>query len=289
MGSMLRRLIGENIHLAITPAPSPARVLADAGQLEQVIMNLAVNARDAMPTGGQLVIEVSTRDLNPDQASRFDVRTGRYVLATVGDTGHGMDPATLSRVFEPFFTTKPSGQGTGLGLATTYGILRQSGGGIAVESEPGTGSTFSFCLPSAETGPEPAPDAAAPPAAGGSEHVLLVEDDPSVRRLEGAILRSRGYVVIEAASGEEAVELLMSQTTPIHIMLSDVVMPGMGGRDLAERVTSLRPGTKVLLMSGYTDDPLLQVQIRDRIVAFLQKPYSPDALARKVREVLDSN
>jgi CheY-like chemotaxis protein len=201
-----------------------------------------------------------------------------------------MDPATVSRAFEPFFTTKPSGQGTGLGLATAYGILRQSGGGIAVESVPGQGSVFAFCLPSVESGPVPAPDAAAAtPDAGGSERVLLVEDEASVRHLEGAILRRLGYDVLEAVSGEDAIHVLTSQTFPIHIMLSDIVMPGMGGRELAERVATLRPEMKVLLMSGYTDDRVLQCQIRDRTVAFLQKPFSPDTLARKVREVLNSD
>ena len=290
MGSMLRRLIGENIQLAITPASVPAWALADAGQLEQVILNLAVNARDAMPAGGRLVVAVSTRDLGEDEAGRFALPAGRYVVATVSDTGQGMDPATLSRAFEPFFTTKPSGQGTGLGLATAYGILRQSGGGIAAESVPGQGSVFALCLPSVDPAPVPAPDAAAvTPDAGGSERVLLVEDEASVRHLEGAILRRLGYDVLEAVSGEDAIQLLTSQAVPIHIMLSDIVMPGMGGRELAERVASLRPEMKVLLMSGYTDDRVLQCQIRDRTVAFLQKPFSPDALARKVREVLNAD
>jgi PAS domain S-box-containing protein len=290
MGSMLRRLIGENIQLVITPAPSPAWVLADTGQLEQVVVNLAVNARDAMPMGGRLGIEVSTRDLEADPANRFDVPAGAYVVVTVTDTGEGMEPATLARVFEPFFTTKPSGQGTGLGLATSYGILRQSGGGIAAESAPGEGSIFAFCLPVAPVPQSSLPaDAASSPDAGGSERVLLVEDDAAVRHLEGAVLRHRGYNVVEAASGDEAVALLTSHGTDIHILLSDIVMPGMGGRELAERAALLRPGIKVLLMSGYTDDPVVQCQIRDRTVAFLQKPFPPDALARKVREVLDSD
>jgi PAS domain S-box-containing protein len=290
LGLMLRRLIGEHIHLTITSAPSPARIMADAGQLEQVITNLAVNARDAMPTGGSLVIEVSTADLDDDGASRFGVAASRYVMLTVSDTGHGMDAATLSRVFEPFFTTKPSGQGTGLGLATTYGILRQSGGGIDVESAPGQGSRFTLCLPSVEGGPAPAPpDSVHAPGFVGSESILLVEDDAAVRQVVGAVLRNRGYDVLEAASGEEAIRLVTGHASPIHLMLSDSVMPGMAGRELAEQMATLRPEMKVLLMSGYTDDWVLKCQIRDRDIAFLQKPFSSDALARTVREVLESD
>jgi two-component system, cell cycle sensor histidine kinase and response regulator CckA len=260
------------------------------GQLEQVIMNLAINARDAMPTGGSLAIEVSTADLDEDRANRFGVPVGRYVLLTVGDTGYGMDAATLSRIFEPFFTTKPSGQGTGLGLATTYGILRQSGGGIDVDSAPGKGSRFTVCLPSLESAPSAVPPyCALTPGSRGSESILLVEDDDVVRDLVATVLKNRGYDVLEAATGEDAIRLLAGRASPIQLMLSDTVMPGMGGRELAERMATLHPGMKVLLMSGYINDIVLERQIRDRNDAFLQKPFTSDALARKVREVLDSD
>jgi PAS domain S-box-containing protein len=289
LGSMLRRLIGEDIRLTITCAPSPSRILADAGQLEQVIMNLAVNARDAMPDGGSLVIQTSATEFGDTRASRFGVPPGRYVTLTVSDTGYGMDADTLSRLFEPFFTTKPSGKGTGLGLATAYGIVRQSGGGMAAESAPGAGSCFTVCLPNAEQGPAPTPpNEASSPDAGGSEVILLVEDDDVVRELVSAILRSRGYMVLEAANGNDAIRLSNERASPIHLMLSDSVMPDIGGRELAQRMTILRPDMRLLLMSGYTDDMVLQLQIRNRDVAFLRKPFSSEALARKVREVLDS-
>ncbi len=290
LGSMLKRLIGEDIYLTITPAPAPARTLADTGQLEQVIMNLAVNARDAMPTGGSLVIEVSTGTLDDGRASQFCVPAGRYVLLTVRDTGHGMDSATLARIFEPFFTTKPSGQGTGLGLATTYGILRQSGGGIDVHSTPGQGTSFTLCLPNIEGGPAAAPpDSTRAPGSVVSETILLVEDDAAVRQVVDAVLKNRGYNLLNAVSGEDAIQLVTGYASSIHLMLSDTVMPGIGGRELAERMATLRPEMKVLLMSGYTDDNVLKCQIRDQHIAFLQKPFSSDALARKVREVLESD
>jgi len=289
LGSMLQRLIGEDIHLTITSAPSPARTMADVGQLEQVIINLAINARDAMPTGGSLDIEVSTTDLDTEGAIRFGVPAGSYVMLSVADTGHGMDAATLSRIFEPFFTTKPSGHGTGLGLATANGILRQSGGGIHVESSPGKGSRFTVCLPSVEGAPvADSADKTRTPGAGGSESILLVEDDDVVRDLVGTVLRNRGYGVLEAATGEDAIRLVTGQASPTHLMLSDTVMPGMGGQELAERMAILQPGMKVILMSGYTDDLVLPRQIDDQM-AFLQKPFTSDALARKVREVLDSD
>jgi two-component system cell cycle sensor histidine kinase/response regulator CckA len=289
LGSMLQRLIGEDIHLTITSAPSPARTMADVGQLEQVIMNLAINARDAMPTGGSLDIEVSTADLDADGAIRFGVPAGSYVMLTVADTGHGMDAATSSRIFEPFFTTKPNGQGTGLGLATTFGILRQSGGGIHVESSPGKGSCFTVCLPSVDSVPAAAsPDNVRNTGPRGSESVLLVEDDDVVRDLVGTVLRNRGYDVLEAATGEDAIRQVTGRASRTHLMLSDTVMPGMGGQELAERMAILQPEMRVILMSGYTDDMVLPCETYDRH-AFLQTPFTSEALARKVREVLDSD
>lgn len=290
IGSMLRRVIGEDIRLTIRPSPAPALTMADAGQLEQVVMNLAINARDAMPAGGSLVIEVSTADLDDGSAARPGVPAGRYVTLAVGDTGCGMDAATLSRIFEPFFTTKPVGQGTGLGLATAYGILRQSGGGIDVDSTPGEGSRFTVFLPSLDDTPVPAPPRGGPvPGSRGTERILLVEDDDLVREIASTVLSNRGYEVLEAATGEEAIQLLADAAVPVQLMLTDTVMPGMGGRELAERMVTLQPAMKVILMSGYTDDSVLQRQVREQGVQFLQKPFTSDELAHRVREVLDSD
>jgi len=293
VGSLLRRVVGERVDLRIARAPSPALILADAGQLEQVLMNLAVNARDAMAIGGTLTISVSEDALSEEQATGFGVRPGRYVLVAVRDTGHGMDDQTRSRLFEPFFTTKPSGTGTGLGLATTYGIVRQSGGGISVQSAPGQGSCFTVCLPSLDpdhaTAVAAVPTATpALPASHGSEVILLVEDDDAVRTLTAAMLKARGFGVIAAASGDEALRIAEATKAPIHLMLTDAVMPGISGRELGERMADLRPEMKVLLMSGYTDDAVLQLRIRSQDVAFLLKPFSSETLALRIRELLDA-
>ena len=284
---MLRRLIGADVELVAVPGASASWVRADPGQIEQVIVNLAVNARDAMPDGGRLTLGVQAL-----QSNRAFVRTrphaqpGRYVLLTVADTGCGMDAATRSRIFEPFFTTKEPGKGTGLGLATVYGIVRQSGGWIEVESEPGCGSTFRVFLPQIEAPAHTERAVATPILPRGTETVLLVEDEPMVRGLASEVLRRCGYTVLVAAQGEEALEIAARHAGVIHLLLTDVVMPIMGGRALAERCRAVRPDMQVLFMSGYTGDT---VAPRDGATpgAFIQKPFTPLALARKVRELLD--
>ncbi len=285
---MLRRLIGEDIDLVIALDPALAYVWADAGQLEQVILNLAVNARDAMPRGGKLTIETSNVGLDEEYARLHPpVRPGRYVMIAVSDNGVGMDAETRSRIFEPFFTTKERGKGTGLGLATVYGIVKQSGGYIWAYSEPGKGTTFKVYLPPAGqdlTVDEVWVGESASPR--GTETVLLVEDEESVRALARSILESFGYRVLEAAGAEEAVETTRRYQQPIHLLLTDVVMPSVGGPDLASRIQALRPGLKVLFMSGYTDETVFRHGHLGHGQLFLQKPFTPAALARKVREVL---
>jgi PAS domain S-box-containing protein len=283
--AMLRRLIGEDVDLVTHLEPGLASVLADAGQLEQTIINLAVNARDAMPDGGSLTLSTTTVGIVGRDAERLGISAGSYVRLDVRDTGIGMDGATQLRAFEPFFTTKE--QGTGLGLATAYGIVTQSGGQIDVESEPGVGTTFSVYLPAARAAARLEGDGAGLPAAnGGSETVLLVEDEDIVRSLARRILHGSGYEVIEAGSGEEALRLARGHDGHIDLLLTDVVMPGMNGRELADRLTELRPGTRVVYMSGYTEDVVLQRGISgDR--AFLAKPFTATALAQEVRDVLD--
>jgi CheY-like chemotaxis protein len=286
---MLRRLIGENVELATRLAPTVRRVRADLSQIEQVIVNLAVNARDAMPNGGRLTLETREVELDAAFARRHEgARVGPHVQLTVRDTGAGMDAATLARIFEPFFTTKALGQGTGLGLSTVYGIVRQSGGCVWVESQPGQGTTFGICLPvfeepAAPVIEEPAP----PPVARGWETVLLVEDEPDVRELAAEILRDRGYRVLEAQSPEHALRVAEQHAEPIHLLLTDVVMPGASGRDLADRLTPLRPAMKVLYMSGYTDHAIVHHGVLDPNVAYMAKPFTPDDVTRRVRELLD--
>jgi signal transduction histidine kinase len=289
MEKLLKRLIGEDIELTIDPASDLRRIKADAGQIEQVIMNLAVNARDAMPQGGKLTIETVNVDLNDAYASRhISVRPGPYVMLAVSDTGCGMNPEAMAHIFEPFFTTKGPGKGTGLGLSTVYGIVKQSGGNVWVYSEPDQGTTFKIYLPQVEGAvdrpPRERPGLGAP---GGSETVLLAEDQQEVRALARQILEMSGYTVIEACGGGEAFEVCLQHKGPIHLMVSDVVMPQMGGRELAQRVALLRPDMKVLYMSGYTSNAIVHHGILNPGTAFLQKPFTPDSLARKVREVLD--
>jgi PAS domain S-box-containing protein len=285
---LLRRLIGEDVQLVTLTEPGLCRVKADAGQLQQVIVNLCVNARDAMPQGGDLVLHTGVVNLAAEEACAGSHLTGRGVKLTVSDTGQGMTPEVLAHVFEPFFTTKPVGVGTGLGLAVVYGILKAHGGHIAIESEPGSGTTFRIYLPCVAEVPEPEKAAGArtgPPR--GSETVLVVEDEDLVRALILRVLRQHGYTVLSAAGGEDALLLAGRHDGTIPLLVADVVMPGMSGREVAERVTALRPGLKVLYLSGYTDDAVLRHGVREAEVAFLQKPFTPDALARKVREVLD--
>jgi two-component system, cell cycle sensor histidine kinase and response regulator CckA len=290
MEKMLRRLIGEDMDLTAIGTLGLGRVLVDPGQVEQVILNLAVNARDAMPSGGKLTIETKLVVLDEAHTSQHaGMKPGPHVMLAVSDTGVGMDKATQARIFEPFFTTKPSGKGTGLGLATVFGIVRQSGGMVWVYSEPGKGTTFKVYFPTTDRA---AVHKSAPPGAEratlyGSETVLLVEDEESVRVLARTILRKYGYEVLEAQSGGDAFLLCEQHGATIHLLLTDVVMPRMSGRQLAERLKPLRPEMKVLYMSGYTDDAVMRHGILESTVAFLQKPITPDRLAVKVREVLD--
>jgi PAS domain S-box-containing protein len=289
MENMLRRLIGEDVELVTIPGPELGHVKADPGQIEQVILNLAVIARDAMPEGGRLTIETSNMLLDEHYASmHVSVQPGSYVMLAVSDTGCGMDAETQAHLFEPFFTTKEKGKGTGLGLATVYGIIKQSGGYIWVYSEVGKGTTFKIYLPRIHEpveATELAPAESAP--AGGSEAILLVEDDSSVRSLVGSVLESRGYRLLVAHNGEEALELCKQHQGPLHLLLTDVVMPGMSGRELAARLTPIYREMKVLYMSGYTDNAIVHHGVLDADVEFLQKPFSPQSLANKVRSVLD--
>ncbi len=284
--SLLRRVIGEDIELEWLRDSAPAVVFADAGQVEQVIMNLAVNARDAMPEGGTLAIASSTVELEAGDAR---APAGRYVLLSVTDSGHGMDDETLSRMFEPFFTTKELGKGTGLGLSTVYGIVQQLSGSIRARSALGHGTQFEIYLPERERGVQSAPPASvAPQARGGKETILLVEDESQVRKLVFEVLQSRGYRVLAAKDGLEAVPLEEDFPDRIDLLITDVVMPGMSGRELAQHVASARPETKVLFMSGYTDDAVLKHGLSSPGRSFLQKPFALEDLLLRVRALLDA-
>jgi CheY-like chemotaxis protein len=265
-------------------------VRADPGQLEQVIMNLAVNARDAMPNGGKLTIE--TANVSIDDAyveTHAVVIPGPYVRLVVSDTGKGMNEVTKARIFEPFFTTKAKGQGTGLGLATVYGIVKQSGGYIWVYSEPDRGASFKVYLPRVDTKVEATETATAEPdLLRGSETILLCEDQPEVRRLTRRILGAQGYDVLVAGDGQEALLLADAWTGPIHLLVTDVVMPGLTGPDVARQLATARPTMKVLYLSGYADESIVRHGVLDSGVAFLQKPFTTELLARKVREVLNA-
>ena len=289
MKDMLGRLIGEDIALLTTPTPGLGRVKADRGQIEQVIMNLAVNARDAMPQGGRLIVETANIDLDDEYVRRHvGARPGPHVMLAVSDTGTGIPHEIQSQIFEPFFTTKEQGKGTGLGLATVYGIVKQSGGYIEVDSEPGQGTTFRVYLPRLDAGPAPVDRSARPAAAaGGTETILLVEDEEGVRELARDILRASGYTVLEARNGPEALLLCERHQGPLEMLLTDVVMPRMSGRELAERLAPLRPDLSVLYMSGYTDDAVIRHGVLGAGTAFLQKPFTPAALVLRVRETLD--
>jgi PAS domain S-box-containing protein len=287
---MLRRLLGEDVELGTRLAPTTGRVKADPGQLEQVIMNLAVNARDAMPNGGKLTLETGNVDLDEAYAAdHYPARAGPFVMLAVSDTGIGMSEETQVHMFEPFFTTKEKGKGTGLGLATVYGIIKQSGGFIWVYSEVGHGTTFKLYLPRVEELAErPSQPAQAPArAARGTETVLVVEDEAPVRSVARQVLERHGYTVLEAPSAEAALDIVTRYSGTIHLLLTDVVMPGLNGRELANRLAGLRPDAKVIFMSGYTDDAVTRHGVLEPGSAYVQKPFTPDAIARKVREVLD--
>jgi PAS domain S-box-containing protein len=286
---MLRRLIGEDIELTISSGDDLGRVKVDPGQIEQVIMNLAVNARDAMLKGGKLTIEIANMVLDEEYACKHvAVKPGHYVMLSVSDTGIGMTPEVRERVFEPFFTTKEKGKGTGLGLSTVYGIVKQSGGNIWVYSEFGRGTTFKIYLPQVDEPLEELREKVeAKDLPRGVETVLIVEDDKEVRKIAARILENQGYKVLEASHGSEALSLCKEHRKPIHLMLADVVMPGLDGRELAERVKSLHPGMKVLYMSGYTDNAIIHHGVLEKGMNYIQKPFTLEGLARKIREVLD--
>ncbi len=289
---MLRRLIGEDIELTVSLNSDIGLVKADPGQIEQVIMNLAVNARDAMPSGGKLTIETSNNELGREYTRRHpEARPGPYIMLAVSDTGIGMNKEIQSHIFEPFFTTKDHGKGTGLGLSTVYGIIKQSNGHIGVYSEPGKGSTFKIYLPRSDDSPEHRKPGEKP--AGnlkGSETILLTEDEDMLRELARRVLIRNGYTVLEASRGAEAIKISEQHPDTIHLLITDVVMPGgMGGRELGEKLVTLRPDMEVLYISGYTDSAIVKNGMLDPDISFLQKPFTPDVLARKVREILDSS
>ncbi len=287
---MLRRLIGEDIDLVTIPAATQDTVTADPGRLEQVLMNLVVNARDAMPHGGKLTIETATVHLGDTfSAKHLGVPAGPHVTISITDTGVGMDEETQSHLFEPFFTTKGPGSGTGLGLATAYGIIRQSGGAIGMFSELGAGTTARIYLPLAETkSPVATEKAAADSTLNGVETILVVEDEARVRKLIVDVLTARGYRVMEATRGEEAIRICRQLKGKIDLAVIDVVMPEMSGPDLVRQVAPVCPAMRVLFMSGYTDEAIVHHGIPQSGAAFLQKPFLPDSLSRKVREVLDT-
>ena len=287
--TMLRRLIEADVHLTTTLQPQLHCIKADAGQLEQTLLNLCVNARDAMPRGGSLTIETGDVTLRAADADTLpEVPAGDYVRLSVSDTGSGIDAATKAKVFEPFFTTKGPGKGTGLGLAVVFGVVKQCGGHVHVTTELGRGTTFALYFPRVLEAIAPAPPSEpATVSPRGHETIFLVEDDDAVRNLARITLQRSGYHVIEAGDGEEAVRLLREYDGPLHLLVSDIVMPKIGGRELAGLVDAMRPGVKVLYLSGYTDDAVLKLGIVDAELNFLQKPFSPSTLAAAVRRIMD--
>jgi len=290
MHKMLTRLIGENIQLAIRLETNLGSIKADPSQVEQIIVNLVVNARDAMPRGGKVTIETANVTLSDEAALKHvAVKPGEHVMLAVSDTGSGMDQETQARIFEPFFTTKDVGKGTGLGLSTVYGIVKQSGGNIWVYSEPGMGTVFKVYLPRIDDATASAIDKLAQDinVPRGSETILLVEDEDVVRGLTRNILMQAGYNVLDAKSGEEAIRLCRAHAGPIDLLLTDVVMPEISGKEVADRLLKLRPTLRTLFMSGYTDEAIVQHGVLDANVKFIQKPFTWVALTRKVREVLN--
>ncbi len=291
---MLHRLIGEDIEVVTALRPGLWPVKADEGQMEQIILNLAVNARDAMPKGGKLTIETRNffAELPAPMLSEMppEMPPGRYVNLVVSDTGCGMAPETQARAFQPFFTTKEPGKGTGLGLATVYSIAKQCGGGIRLNSLVGHGTTFKIFLPCTDERRSSSKSLAGIfPIPGGSETILLAEDDDAIRKLVHLMLKKSGYTVLQARHGSEALPICEGHQGPIHLLVTDVVMPHLGGGELARRLLTLRPEIKVLYLSGYTDEAVVRHGVQSAETSFLQKPFSPDALIRKVREVLDGS
>jgi signal transduction histidine kinase len=287
---LLQRTLGEHIEIITQLAPALESVLADPAQAEQVIVNLALNARDAMPGGGRLTLETSNTEVDEAYAaSRSNLDPGQYVTLRVSDNGTGMTPDVVDRAFEPFFTTKPKGEGTGLGLATIYGTIVQAGGNVRIYSEPGLGTTVTVLLPVtgersglAAAGPEEA-------VAGGGERVLVVEDEPAMREVTRRILATNGYQVTAAASGEEAIAAVTASADPLDVLVTDVVMPGMQGREVAERITGMQPGIAVLFMSGYTEGLLSDQGVLDPGIHLIEKPFTETALLGKLRAVLRSS
>jgi two-component system, cell cycle sensor histidine kinase and response regulator CckA len=290
MGPMLSRLIPESIDFVITTQPGLGLIYADPGQMQQILMNFVINARDAMPQGGKLTIE--TENVNHDEEyalSHPAVKVGSYVMLAISDNGVGMDETTQAHLFEPFFTTKERGRGTGLGLSTVYGIVKQSNGFIWVYSEPGKGTTFKIYFPQAEGEiAKVTEETKSEPGLRGFETVLVAEDEASVRTLTCRILRERGYTILVASNGKEALDIAQKYSGEIHLALTDVVMPEMGGKELVSKLASIRPGIKALYASGYTDNAIVHHGVLDSDVAFLQKPFTVESLARKVREVIDA-
>ena len=281
-----RRVIGENIHITEDLCPAGDNIVADPAQIHQMLMNLVINARDAMPDGGRLTIATAVSDIGADSAAHLDVPHGTYVVLTVADSGAGMDEFVRAHLFEPFFTTKEKGKGTGLGLSTVYGTVRQSGGAIALESEPGRGTTFRIFLPQASSAGDAGPaEAGIPKLLGGTNTILVVEDEPAVRRFVAELLRGTGYDVLEASNGQEAISVAANHRGAIHLLLTDMMMPGMTGLQLAADLCELHPESKVVVVSGYSEGFSPAAPLAHNI-RYLQKPFTPEHLTRAVREAI---
>jgi len=290
MNRIFQRLIGENVHVEMHLSPTLGNVSADPGHIEQVVLNLIINSRDAMPQGGKIILQTENVDLAaPLHQGAFELKPGHYVLLTVWDNGSGMTPETLSHMFEPFFTTKAQGKGTGLGLSTVYGIVKQSRGNLRVESELGKGTIFRIYLPRAMSELESESRLPASVNSGGIETILIVEDEDIVRRVVRKTLRNRGYTIFEARNGQEALQLVEQHKVPIHLLLTDVVMPGMNGRQLSQVLIAMHPEMAVLYMSGHPQDIIVDQGVLESGIAFIEKSFNSETLAGKVRAVLDEH